>query len=376
MRNERKIRLRVAIDAIDWHVRPNHTDWQCLFHFGKFDFRALGVDVLYPSSVLRTALINLDYVRTVLRRRMPRLRQLLDVENPYASPFGVDSLDRLRPDLIYCHSEFPVRTRVPVLWRNTLLDPEMQLHSGATPDDLAEEARLKLPLFRRAAAIQVASKAELRRLGGQYPELAPKLVYAPYLLPYLALIDNAELERKCAEEITTIAFVGRHARRKGLDLVLAAAEAAGLDRRDDVKLVVVSRFEDGAMALPAWKNLSVHRGLPRSEAIAVMRRAHVFAMPSRFESYGIVYVEAMAQGTIPVVPAWEVQRELVDYGRAGLAAALERNSIAEALLAITNSRVHRNSLARSARRRAETHYLPSVVGPLYAHAFRKACSLD
>jgi glycosyltransferase involved in cell wall biosynthesis len=364
--------LRVAIDAINWHIRPNHTDWQCLFHFGKVDFQAFGVEIVYPTSVWRTACSNLDYVRAVVRHRVPPLRRFLSVENPYTSSIGVGSLERLRPDLIYCHSEFPARSRLPVMWRNTLLDPEMQRHQGATRDDLAEEARLKLPWFRRASVIQVASMAELRRLGGQFPEIAQKLIYVPYLLPYLSVIDAAELARKCAEEITTIAFVGRHARRKGLDLVLAAAKAAGLDRRDDVRFVVVSRFEDGAMTLPSWKNLTVHRGLPRSEAVAVMRRAHVFAMPSRFESYGIAYVEAMAQGTIPVVPAWEVQQELVDYGRAGIATALDPIRIAEALLSVTNSRVLRNSLARCALRRAETHYVPSVVVPLYVQAFRQA----
>jgi glycosyltransferase involved in cell wall biosynthesis len=48
-----------------------------------------------------------------------------------------------------------------------------------------------------------------------------------------------------------------------------------------------------------------------------MRTAHIFAMPSREESYGIVYIEALAAGAVPMAPDKPQQRLLLRGGDIG-----------------------------------------------------------
>ncbi len=72
------------------------------------------------------------------------------------------------------------------------------------------------------------------------------------------------------------------------------------------------------MIAPGIPNLHIEREVPYSPLAAIDERKRRVCVPSLFESYGWVYLEAMSQGTIPILPDWEVQREIADYGRAGM----------------------------------------------------------
>jgi glycosyltransferase involved in cell wall biosynthesis len=207
-----------------------------------------------------------------------------------------------------------------------------------------------------------------------FPDLAAKFTYIPYFLPHLTPLTDEALARKCADDIVRIVFVGRHARRKGLDLFLQAAEIARLNYRSDVEIVVVSALDDGVIPIPTWPNLHHFRGLPRSSVMGLLEKAHVLVMPSRFESYGIAYLEAMAKAAIPVVPNWEVQSELVDYGQAGVAVPLDPTLISHSLIQLIDDVSYRHALAYAAVARVKKEYAPPVVANLYANALRACCS--
>jgi len=58
--------------------------------------------------------------------------------------------------------------------------------------------------------------------------------------------------------------------------------------------------------------------MTHEEVLKIFKRAQIFAMPSRFESYGLVYLESLAYGCVTVSRDAEPQREMLDYGNAGV----------------------------------------------------------
>ena len=87
-------------------------------------------------------------------------------------------------------------------------------------------------------------------------------------------------------------FVGRPSRRKGFDAIIGAAETLGPFFQ--LRLVGVEPDE----ALPA--NAVPLGRLPDAALADEMRRAHAVLAPSRYESFGLVYQEAIAAGR-PIV---------------------------------------------------------------------------
>lgn len=76
--------------------------------------------------------------------------------------------------------------------------------------------------------------------------------------------------------------------------------------------------------------------LPREEAVARMEEADVFVMLSRPETYGLVYLEAMARGCVTVASRGEGFDGLIDDGENGFLAEPESVEAAVAVL----ERVH------------------------------------
>jgi glycosyltransferase involved in cell wall biosynthesis len=140
----------------------------------------------------------------------------------------------------------------------------------------------------------------------------------PFFVPGARAAEKNALEKHHRQEKIQILFCGDQARRKGLDLVIEAFFKLPVTVRRRASLRVISRLSDGALSIPDDPSIKVESGLPHHAVMEAMRDAHILAVPSRFESYGLVFLEAMSRGTLVIAPNWEVQRELLDYGRAGI----------------------------------------------------------
>ncbi|MEF8827567.1 MAG: glycosyltransferase family 4 protein [Haloarcula sp.] len=114
-------------------------------------------------------------------------------------------------------------------------------------------------------------------------------------------IDQATVEQRAATEPLRVVFVGNVTPRKGLDtLVDGVAEADA-----DIELTVVGRPVD-ATHVTAVRNRVRERELGErvqfagrltdAELASALRSSHVLAVPSRYEGFGIVYLEGMSFG--------------------------------------------------------------------------------
>ncbi|MCW1843784.1 glycosyltransferase family 4 protein [Prosthecomicrobium hirschii] len=249
----------------------------------------------------------------------------------------------------------------------------MTLASGRGAAEIEQDNRDHEPVFRRAAAVQVATLAEARRHAAQFPSVAEKFHAVPFFLPYIEPIDeNTVLAKHREAALLRLLFVGREARRKGRDLFLEAVARLPICLRVHYELDVVSSPSGVAVDLLAGLNARVHRDMPRWEVLRLMRAAHIFAMPSRFESFGLTFIEAMAAGCAVIGPDWEVQSEILDHGRAGLTLPPTVEAIASALAELVEHPTRRLELAAAGHQRFRTAYAPEVVAKAYFDMFAVA----
>ncbi|MES3152294.1 glycosyltransferase family 4 protein [Sphingomonas faeni] len=116
-------------------------------------------------------------------------------------------------------------------------------------------------------------------------------------------------------------FVGRDEHRKGFDALIMALKI--LSRRADAgmrdfRLTIVGVHADDVKALPssARARLRCHHRVDEAMLHDLMEAAHVIVAPSRYESFGLVYQEAMMFGR-PVVACAEDPSARLFIGESG-----------------------------------------------------------
>jgi glycosyltransferase involved in cell wall biosynthesis len=156
-----------------------------------------------------------------------------------------------------------------------------------------------------------------------------------------------------------VLFVGNLIPRKGLHTLVAAL--AGLPR-DRWHLTVVGSPEmDRGYAAQVRRDVE-RRGLsasvdmrgPLSDAAlaATLRAHHVLAVPSRYEGFGIVYLEAMGFAVVPVGTTAGGATEVIQDGESGrLVAPDDVPALAAALRDLGDDRARLAALAGGALRR-------------------------
>jgi glycosyltransferase involved in cell wall biosynthesis len=356
---------RIFVDTVPWFIRPNNTDWRYHFALRSIPQYVKGIDFYYPTGFAHAFGVNARYAVGAVRARLG-----FAGAPSHAARLDAAELARSGCNVVFNHGGYPSNAGgVPVLWQNSILDPAMQIAFGAPGTIEAEEIEAKRAGFERAAAIQVSTDAEKVRLSRYYPHIAENIFSIPFFGDYLRAVDPQEVAAKHRRETIRLLFVGREARRKGLDILLAAMKLLDWPRLKQCSATIVSACSDGEVALPDWPNLEYLRSASRARVIELMRDAHVFAMPSRFESYGLTFIEAMASGAVPLVPDWEVQREIVDDGQAGCIVKPAPEAVAAGIQGLLTQAAMRQKLALAGLGRFRDYFAPEPVARRYANAF-------
>lgn len=157
-------------------------------------------------------------------------------------------------------------------------------------------------------------------------------------------------------------FVGRLEARKGVDVLLAAWQAIA-DRHRDRRLHLVGRdaagFGKGSLARWPAANVVVHGPLADGHLAALRRRCAVQVVPSRFESFGLVVLEAWAGGQVVVASDQGALPEVI--GEAGLCTSLDAGGLAAALDRILGDPVLAHTLRGLGRHRLRERHDPLVL---------------
>lgn len=208
--------------------------------------------------------------------------------------------------------------------------------------------RLERHMVERSAhvlSISAAIANEVERAYGV--TISPERLTVAHLgMPDWAALDRDFGVARCASRRTKVLFVGRLEKRKGVDLLLEVIPGL-LDRHPDVDLHLVGDdsidIEPGrnarGMFQSRWPALAGNRVVFHGKVDETTLRQHyadcdVFVAPSRFESFGLIYLEAMMfakpvigtrSGGVPEVVADGITGLLAEPGdAASLASALDR----------------------------------------------------
>jgi glycosyltransferase involved in cell wall biosynthesis len=153
---------------------------------------------------------------------------------------------------------------------------------------------------------------------------------------------GADLERFSYRKRTIdgpfrVLFVGGVGQRKGIKYLL---DAFGLVRCPEMELVLIGPLCGSAKALEAYSGLYTYKGrMDQSSVIAEMHRSHVLVLPSVFEGFGLVIVEAMATGMPVIASRNSVAPELIREGMDGFIVDYDDvHSIADRIMALADDR--------------------------------------
>lgn len=165
-----------------------------------------------------------------------------------------------------------------------------------------------------------------------------------------------------------VLFVGRLVPQKGVD-VLIRAFGAVLRRRPDARLVIAGDGQQRLYLERLARFLGVRDRVdflgwqPPDRLPALYRAATVTAVPSLYEPFGLVALEAMASGRPVVVARVGGLAEIVEDGRGGFTVEPGDDlDLASRLAALLSDTSLARSVGAAARRRAEQYDWAAAAG--------------
>ncbi len=194
------------------------------------------------------------------------------------------------------------------------------------------------------------------------------------------------------EAVPLVLFVGRLQPLKGLDTLLRAVHpvrqqyptlqvlivGGGLDAGDPHEAAELARLRMLAARLDLTPHLAFIKAQPQETLVQYYAAADVFVLPSHYESFGMVALEAMACGTPVVASQVGGLASTVVHERTGLLAPVgDWQAFARAISRMLASPALRDLWGHAGVQRAQTYAWPRVVErnvQLYHRLIRRQCT--
>lgn len=171
---------------------------------------------------------------------------------------------------------------------------------------------------------QAAANTIKRYLGDEFERVRSKVhVVYPAIDCYADNIENNEGNSKYvpnSSDTFNLLFVGRDSYRKGLEEVLIAFQAIH-NKYPYLRLNIVSNCPE-ELKDTFSKNGSISFFEPKFSVDEVVRyfflRSHAFIMPTKADTFGLVYLEALSSGLPVIATSQFALPEIVSHGQDGL----------------------------------------------------------
>lgn len=330
------------IDLYGWSRRiamalsfsPNLQRWRSGYHLGAAAFR----------------------LRTRNARRLIRMHPDAELILQIGATFTPEGARA--PYALYCDSNF----------RMAEYGAEYGF-SDAVPLTAAQKAavhRRERGVYENAACV-FAISGRLRRSFIEDIGLPADRVHAIHAGPNFSAEELRQAELPKEAHPPTVLFVGRQFDRKGGDVLLRAFRRVRA-RVPEAELVIVG--PDKALASEpgvSWQG-RLDRRTPEGAAalLRAYRNADVFCLPTRFEPFGIVFLEAMFFGLACVgTDAWAVPEMIAD-GETGFTVPINDDvALADRLTRLLTDPALTRQLGQAGRERAQVYFTwPAVVSRL------------
>jgi len=174
------------------------------------------------------------------------------------------------------------------------------------------------------------------RLQKQFPKYTNKVLTA------FSGIDEKYIVQDITHEIDTeqlnIITCANFKKRKNIDKVIMAFKYF-----DNINLTVVGDGEGKSYLESIDKRTTFTGRLEHDKVLELMRQNDIFILPSVDETFGMVYLEAMASGCITICAAGEAIDGIIKYGENGFTVQPDVSDISEIICKIALD-MDRNSL--------------------------------
>lgn len=265
----------------------------------------------------------------------------------------------------------------PVLWGRCAIDPQQRrrLARGRAPLwsrtflDRAERMlaaythpSCKAILFRTERGVTEA-KELLHAVAA--PSVMRSFLDRVHVMPGAhRALDRGEVRRKWRDDPTSVVFCGRDFYQKNGRLALEVMTALAR-RHPEARFHYIgdAPASDTTRRFSALPNAMLHGPLSRMRSLGVVASAHILFHPARYESFGMVFAEAMAAGAAIVTssgPLMAHVRQLIGPEGAvfvasrGEASRAERERFSKALSDLIADRRRARVMAAANYRRATT----------------------
>lgn len=255
----------------------------------------------------------------------PYHRSLMQI--PKAMSAIRKAIKQIKPDVIYCHSTWAgLFVRFPMLFEGKTCRVIYNAHGWAFLRDSAEWKRkvyagVERILQGQADKIINVSKYEYNAAIHYGLKKNNQTVIYSGISPEKGKVDS---QVKLPLGKINLLFVGRFDPQKGLDLLLEAFNSC---QRQDLHLTIIGDNVVGGGVKIEKKNtdrVTFLGWIPHDKLTSYYSACDVVIMPSRWEAFGLVAIEAMKYGKAVIVSNRGALPELIEDGKNGFVFNFEK----------------------------------------------------
>ena len=184
-------------------------------------------------------------------------------------------------------------------------------------------------------------------------------------------VSSKAKKKKNSQSFRFIA-VGSLIYRKGFDLLMEAFYKSGLNEKG-CSIVIIGggqekeRLQDLAKQLSISDNVNLLGRKTKDEIIYTMQDSHVFVLPSRAETFGVVCIEALSQGLPNIATICGGPEEFINSDNGILVPSEDVEALSEAMINIYNNYSMYDSvaIAEECKRRFAPHVIAEQLTRIF-----------
>lgn len=229
-----------------------------------------------------------------------------------------------------------------------------------------------LGLWENFDAIIPSTKFSVNEIVESDHRLKGKVFYCPLFLPSLKEASGRVFESKIkhSKKIRLI-FVGRDGERKGLKELLVALHELpnGIKERIVFTFITESKLNKNLINNIEHKH---HFSLKHDSVLNEIENNHVFVLPTKRDTYGIVFIEAMSKGCAIIADDDLPRLEFVGGNQSGICVNPEKvDQIRWAIEKMVLDDEFRNSCMKNSLNAFKNQFAPDVVAKRHQEIFEE-----
>jgi len=278
-----------------------------------------------------------------------------------------------RSDICYFSYVYPFRPYLSILSNSVIrvnYQTDRVLDWRNTPDisKYRDRRGSRLGSFN---CVMTTTKHSVEKIKKYLPSGKTNVKYCPNFLPYLKSSNKNHVRRNESE--IKLLFVGGDGHRKGLENLLKAINRIGKMDKSKISLTVVSEY-DYESEVESVK-VSKHDRLSREKILKLMESSDVFCMPTKSDSYGIVFVEAMSKGCAILSDDDTTRKEIVEENEVGICVdPNDIGAITESIEELVRDDESRQEYKENALSVFRKKFSPEVVAEMHYDIFQSVIS--